>query len=145
VEAVRRPARGGGRAPRYSPEGQAIAATHFEVVSLRPLDTTVPIDVALGEEKARSGRFVIYTWPEGTKLEGESATQFVADGGATYWLAARPGNLPPIGTTVTIRAREVEPSPFVSRPGGPYLWVVAFECGTEPRPCWRAAEYGKVP
>jgi len=110
----------------YAPRGQAIAAQHFRVDKLR-IVTPTPEDslVSVSGELELHGAFKTHTWPAGTKLEGETMTVFAADDGTRYWLHHLPSPAPPLDSRVTVRAHQVEPSPFAARAGGRYLWVAA--------------------
>lgn len=112
----------------YQPEGQAIGAIHFRVRELRVVDPT-PEDqlIIIRGKREFSGQFTTHTWPAGTKLEGEKSTVFVSDAGTQYWMETYLDPAPPMDERVTIEALEVEPSNFVARPGGPYLWVVDID------------------
>lgn len=109
----------------YTPRGQAIMAAHFRVEELRVVEPG-PDDalVSISAERELTGTFTGYTWPEGTKLGGETMTVFRTEDGAQYWLHHVPEAVPALDVPMRIKAREVEPSPFVARPGGPYLWVI---------------------
>jgi hypothetical protein len=113
------------RGHSFAPRGQAISAAHFRVEQLEVIDPS-PDDrlVSIAAERELTGAFTIYTWPEGAKLEGETTTVFRTDDGAQYWLSGVPDPAPALHRPVRITAREVEPSPFMARPGGPYLWVI---------------------
>ncbi|MBI3184461.1 MAG: NRDE family protein [Myxococcales bacterium] len=109
----------------YTPEGQALAGTHFRVrtMELLGVDPSAPL-VRIGPEERLRGRFEEMTWEEGTKLAGEKTPVFIAEGGKSYFLVRLPEKAPPLGSAVTVLCHEVEPSPFASRPGGPHLWIL---------------------
>ena len=110
----------------YTPRGQAIQAEHYRVKSMKVRKPTVEDSlISISGEVELTGTFTVYTWPKGTKLEGEKNTIFRTTSGETYWLSQRPEPMPKLDQAVKIKARVVEPSPFVARPGGPYLWVVS--------------------
>lgn len=109
----------------YQPQGQAISASHFRVHSLELLDPTPDDPIwKVGKEEEVSGSFTTHTWPEKTKLAGETATIFRSDAGEDFWLHDSSAVSIELDKPVTIDARRVEPSNFVARPGGAYLWVV---------------------
>jgi hypothetical protein len=112
----------------YAPKGQAIAAAHFRVEELRVIDPG-PDDalVSITGERELRGSFALVTWPEGTKLAGETRKVFHSDHGVAYELHRLPDSAPTLDRGVRITARVVEPSPFVARPGGPWLWVIHVE------------------
>lgn len=109
----------------YTPRGQAIMADHFRVEQMIVVEPTVddPL-IMITDEHELEGKFTYYEWPKKTKLAGSKALVFEGTTGKRYWLAERPEPPPPVDEHVTIKARIVEPSNFVARPGGTYLWVV---------------------
>jgi hypothetical protein len=112
------------RGETYVPRGQAINATHFRVEWLavaRDDDKTQEL-VVVNVERAYSGSFEEFAWPAGSKLSGEKTTVFSSEG-KQYFLANRPETIT-LGKAVEVRAREVVPSPYVARPGGPFLWIL---------------------
>lgn len=112
----------------YSPEGQAISADHFRVHSLELLDPTPDDDLwMVSKQESFTGAFVTQTWPKQSKLGGETATIFRSDEGEDFWLHDATAITIELDKSVTIKARRVEPSNFVARPGGPYLWVLESE------------------
>ena len=112
----------------YMPRGQAIMADHFRVKQMTVVEPTVddPL-IMITDERELEGKFTFYEWPKKTKLSGSKALVFEGTTGRRYWLTERPRPDPPIDEPVKIKARIVEPSNFVARPGGPYLWVVEVE------------------
>jgi hypothetical protein len=108
----------------WLPEGQAVLAKHFRVRSMVPIgkDPSAPL-VRIGARRTVRGRFEMKTFPKDTKLEGESMRVFVDEAGTTHYLAHLPSGPPPMGVPVTLDAHDVEPSPYIQRVGGPYLWV----------------------
>jgi len=118
VDAVGRP---------YVPRGQAIMADHFRLEEMEVVDPT-PEDplIKITSERELDGKFIEVDWPKRSKLGGTKAWMFEAKDGTRYWLSDRPEKLPH-DEPVTITARIVEPSNFVARPGGPYLWVIEVE------------------
>lgn len=116
------------RGEPYVPRGQAIMADHFRVHELHIVEPTVDdalISVHAAEDL--TGTFTQYSWPKQTKLAGTKATVFVSDDGTQFWLSQKPDPMPQLDTPVRITARRVEPSNFIARPGGPYLWVISAE------------------
>jgi hypothetical protein len=108
----------------YAPEGQALVAKHFRVRSMELVTKDAGASlVRVGPRQRVKGQFGDMTWPAGTKLAGETMRVFVTEGGKSYFLARVPETTPAPGVTITVDAHEVEPSPFVTRPGGPYLWI----------------------
>jgi len=112
----------------YAPEGQALIGTHFRVRSMQIVgkDEEAPL-VRIGERRRFRGRFGAKTWPAGTKLEGTTMRTFVDDADRSYFIAHVTEKDLPIDVPVTLDAHEVEPSPYIARPGGPYLWIRSFE------------------
>lgn len=108
----------------YQPQGQSIGADHLRVERLRIETPEMEHElVEVREAVELAGTFTTYTWPKKTKLEGETATVFRSEEGDTYWLAAPVEDPPALDAPCTVSGRIVEPSPFVARPGGPYLWI----------------------
>ena len=105
---------------------------HLRVIRMKPLATEPAspddywIDEEVGGEEKITGQFEKYTWPEGTKLAGETRVRFVDDDGALFWLA-HGGDKVEMGKAVTLTAHRVEPSRHIARVGGPYLWIVDIE------------------
>ena len=120
------------RGQLWSPPGQAILATHFRVEELRPTEPRVESPRELGAERELRGRFALHAWLAGTKLEGHSSPLFIEEDGTQHLLVAVPESLPEPGAPVLVRARPVELSPFVSRPEGPFLWIIAFRQDESP-------------
>ncbi len=110
----------------YEPKDQALVAKHFRVRSMLVVgkDATDAPLVRVGEQRHLLGLFSEITYPPRTKLAGEKETVFVDAGGANYHLAHMPEGRPALGARAAVEAYEVEPSPFVARVGGRYLWVL---------------------
>lgn len=110
---------------RYEPAGQALVMPHLRVETVRVVKPT-PEDaiVEIGRERTFRGRFAVYTWPEHTKLAGESSTRFFDDDGKSYPLANTPAPQAAVGGAVEVRGRLVTPSSFSAHEGGPFLWVL---------------------
>ena len=109
----------------YQPRGQAIGADHFRVEEMRVVKpTTADPLVMITNERELEGEFTRYEWPKKAKLEGTTTLVFEASDGQRYFLSEVPDPEPPVDERLKIKGRIVEPSPFVARPGGPYLWVV---------------------
>lgn len=107
----------------YEPPGQALLKRHLRVSLLKvskPSTDTSLVEIR-GEEEL-TGQFKEIAFPKGTKLEGEVWVRFVDDGGTEFFLAHGDGK-PLLGKHVTVTGFRVEPSPYIARPGGPYLWV----------------------
>lgn len=113
----------GVRGAIYQPRGQAIRATHFRVdwLAIAGDDNSTDL-VEVKEERIYQGQFEEFSWPAGTKLEGEKTPVFSSNG-QQYFLANRVERMP-FGQKLAVRAREVVPSSHVARPGGPFLWVL---------------------
>jgi hypothetical protein len=109
----------------YAPKGQAISAAHFRVEELQVIDPG-PDDalVSITAERELLGSFALATWPEGSKLAGDTRKVFHSDHGVAYELHRLPDSAPTLDQRVRITARVVEPSRFAARPGGPWLWVL---------------------
>lgn len=117
---------------RYDPQGQAIAADHFRVESMEIVEPTMDDEIiSVSGKRELAGRFASYRWPAKTKLAGETSTVFDADDGTRYWLWDDAGLEPKPGKLARVEARIVEPSNFIARPGGPYLWIVDIEAAGE--------------
>jgi hypothetical protein len=112
---------------RYEPPGQALIMPHLRVTSMKiaKLEGGPELVEVHGEEQL-TGRFEKFTWEPGTKLAGETTVRFVVDGGGGFFIA-HGADAPPLGKPVTVHAYRVEPSPFVARPGGPYLWIMRID------------------
>jgi hypothetical protein len=113
---------------RYTPEGGALIAPHLRVTALEVVsvqgETPVDAPVSLGAEQTIAGRFAHHRWPEGTKLGGsEPWIVFVSHEGTQYWLLGERPYQHLLGKPVRVLARPYEPSHFIARPGGPYLWI----------------------
>lgn len=118
----------------YEPMGRAISGKHIKVKWIKLIDQSneaknAPI-VEVWEEKTYEGELQQSQGPVGSKSEGETLTYFVTKDGTHYWLMNRPEKMP-LRTPTTIRARRVEPSLYVTRHGGQYLWVVDKRTGDE--------------
>ncbi len=115
---------------RYTPQGQAIMAPHYRLRTIELLESQRMRSDALlaraGEEQTLTGVFSEKVGEPGTKLAGEPYTVFTTADGRTYLLANTPDSPRP-GQSQTIRAREVEYSPYVARRSGPTLWVLAID------------------
>ena len=119
----------------YQPRGQAIGAAHFRVEHLRVADldfqnaTKADMEMAIIElwaERTYRGRFVVEVIPPGSKLSGTSFTWFISEGGERFLKYDQQRSVP-LDKPVVIRARQVEPTPFIARLGGPYLWIVDID------------------
>lgn len=116
------------------PRAQSIGAAHFRVHELSLIDPhqePFADPIGLGPERELDGQFEKYSWPEGTKLAGETVLVFRATAGPRYWLAATPDPTPVPEQPVRVRGRTVTPSPFAARPGGAYLWIRTVSSGGE--------------
>jgi hypothetical protein len=114
----------------YSPEGQAVLATHFRPRLVRVVDPKagpMRLLIEIHEERVLDGRFQFQKFPPGSKLAGESHPVFAAADGREYQLANSVEPTPPHDEPVRIRAREVVFSPYAAHVGGPALWVVSVE------------------
>lgn len=110
----------------YEPRDQALVKPHLQVRTMKIIKPTLePSLVRVDGEEKLSGHFERYTFPEGTKLAGKTMTRFVADRGDAFWIAHGPTE--PLDQPLTLTAHRVEPSPFVTRVGGPYLWITGGE------------------
>ncbi len=111
----------------WSPEGQAVRATHLRIETLRRIDAPEDAElVAVGPERTLPGRFVQSVGEPGTKGEGESYVTFAPTIGGSYLLANQPAALR-FDVEVEITAREAELSRFAARRGGPTLWVLGID------------------
>ncbi len=108
---------------RYSPEGQAIMAPHLRVLALWPADGPgAGIHEWLGPRTKLQGRFVYDTGDPGSKSEGERWLTFQTDSG-TFLTSGEVPDASAIGRQVEVTGRRYEPSRFITRLGGNYLWV----------------------
>ncbi|WP_096330863.1 hypothetical protein [Nannocystis exedens] len=113
----------------YKPPGQTTAMKHLRVTVMKLVEVGAdnllesPSLVEIHGEETLSGRFEMFTYPEGTKLAGEKMLVFVDERGTSYRLA-RVSRTARRGKVVTVTGHRVEPTPFIARPGGPYLWIV---------------------
>jgi len=108
----------------YEPVSHAVPAKHFRVESWQLADPkTASVYVSVGPIVELSGTIAVTKRPAGSKLEGEDAVTFHATDGRTFVVV----NLPPSVTgdaVVTVRAREIEWSPYAAHVGGDPLWIV---------------------
>lgn len=106
----------------FTPNDQALVNPHLHVRSLSVVDPK-PDDelVRMSAEIVIEGRMESRTWPEGTKLAGETSTRFVTKDGREMFLANKVDVSR--GKDLRVRGRMVEPSPFAARPGGDYIWI----------------------
>lgn len=108
------------------PQAQQIMADHFRVTSLELLDPAeepMAEIVWIGPQLTLEGTFATITWPQGTKLAGETMTVFETQAGKRYHLAASVDPMPEPGAPLTVRGRAVRRSPFVAHVGTDHLWV----------------------
>lgn len=113
----------------YAPEGQAIAATHFRVETLRVAEAGRGLGplLAVGPERALVGEFKRRTVSRGAMNEGQQYLTFAAEGGATYLIEGASAEVRE-GVPVRIVARVVEPDwSYTARRGGDYIWVIKVE------------------
>jgi len=108
----------------YAPEGHAIRATHFRVLTLRPVEPKLGLGpyLLIGPEQEFRGEVTSIAAPPGSKLAGSSRTVFKADDGTTYNIAGE--QVPKLGPA-TLHARVLEPDmSHHARTDGPDLWIV---------------------
>ncbi|WP_197041292.1 hypothetical protein [Chondromyces apiculatus] len=117
----------------YEPEGQALVLRHLRVavLTIADLKEDAPY-VEVRSEERLEGKFEPFTYPEGTKLAGERTILFIAAGGERFHVAHMPLKEREerlLGRALTVVGFRVEPSRFIARPGGPYLWIQDIEEG----------------
>ena len=108
----------------YTPRGQSISATHFEVELLR-LITPRPEArlVAVGAKRTLTGSLQRETGMVGSKSEGSSWTVFQTHEGAR-WALYNPSAVGTRTGPMTLIGRMVELSPYSTHRAGPQLWVL---------------------
>jgi hypothetical protein len=118
------------------PRDEALLAPHFRVERMRLVAPRggVPLTEVLGETK-RSGRFITHAFPPGSKLADSPEITFADARGTEYFIEGASVPIPPAGTAVSIRARDVIVEPaYTARPGGPRLWLLAIVSGDDDEP-----------
>ena len=107
----------------YTPEGQAISASHLRVETLVVVGEQAVVDPrGFGPEQTLQGRFERRSGEPGSRSEGATWSVFVVEAGLTYSIL-NPSAVRDDATSV--RARVVERSPFVAHRGSLTLWLVA--------------------
>jgi hypothetical protein len=109
---------------RYSPEGQAINATHFRLESMRVLDPTLgALFVEVGPERTMLGEVHEQVGADGTKSAGSRWHVFASETDGSFELLNTPDDLV-VDRRVGVRARSIVLSPYAAHRGGPMLWVL---------------------
>ena len=109
---------------RHEPAGEAVMAEHFRVHTLRIDPGKMTSLVRVEAERVIEGKLEERTMEPGTKLAGEKYTYFVSADGTAYLPANALNERPPCGKSLKVKARPVELTPFETRLGGPYLWII---------------------
>lgn len=109
----------------YSPQGQAIRATHFRLEHMRVIDPQAKIStfVEVGPERTLTGVMRQDIGAAGTKSEGERWHVFDSETDGRFLLANTPDDIV-LEQRIAVRARSIVYSPFVAHRGGPTLWVL---------------------
>lgn len=108
----------------YTPPGQAITATHFEVSMLTVIDPSPEARlVAVGPEKTLSGTVLTESGSAGSKSEGSSWLVFRSEDGVSRTLY-NPSMLGTLTGSVTLTGRSVELSPYAAHIAGPQLCIL---------------------
>jgi hypothetical protein len=107
---------------KFTPPNQALVNPHVHVRLLTVVDPKPGVEfVRMSGDIVLEGHLESDTWPERTKLAGEKRTRFITKDGRAMFLANEVDAA--IGKDLEVRGRMVEPSPFVARPGGDYVWI----------------------
>ncbi len=111
----------------HHPHGNASFTANFRVHQLRIEKPTAedPLVWIKGEQQLW-GTFERQSGAPGSKSEGETLTMFAAEDGTRFVVYELPDPPPAMGARVLATVHEVEPSPFVARVGGRYVWVAEF-------------------
>jgi hypothetical protein len=117
----------------YMPYGQAMGATHFEVLRMhfaQPSRRSTPL-LAVGPEVVLRGAFDDVAHPPGSKLAGSTDTVFRTAEGKQYWIF---GTIPRREEgSVKIWARTVEWNPaHAAAPDGDRIWIVEVRPADQP-------------
>ncbi len=109
----------------YEPRGQALGATHLRVLSLSAAEGEAQTDPQrVGPELELRGRFTRQSGEAGSKSEGSSWLVLETTGGGTYLIEGKRPEAEEVGPQVVVIGRAVEPSPFKTRLGGRYVWIL---------------------
>jgi hypothetical protein len=112
------------RGRRYTPEGQAIDATHFRLEDMRVIDPSFgTVFIEVGPELTLQGTIRVDIGAAGTKSAGERWHVFDSETQGSFQLANAPDGLV-LDRRIGVRARTMVYSPFVAHRGGPMLWVL---------------------
>ncbi len=102
-----------------------MGATHLRVLSLSAADGEAQTDPQrVGPELELTGRFIRRTGEPGSKSEGSSWLVLETKGGATYLIEGQRPEEGEVGPQVVVSGRAVEPSPYKTRLGGRYVWIL---------------------
>jgi hypothetical protein len=113
------------RGERYTPEGQAINATHFRLAEMRVIDPQARLSlfVEVGPERTLTGVIREEVGAPGTKSEGERWHVLDSESDGRFMLVNTPEGIV-LEQRIAVRARSIVFSPFVAHRGGPALWVL---------------------
>jgi len=112
------------RGRRWTPEGQAIDATHFRLEDMRVVDPSLGATfVEVGPERTLHGKIRVDIGAAGTKSEGERWHVLDSETEGSFMLANTPDDLV-LDARIGVRARNIVHSPFVAHRGGPMVWVL---------------------
>ncbi|AKT41257.1 hypothetical protein [Chondromyces crocatus] len=112
----------------YEPSDQSLAFPHLSTEKMT-LGAGVKDAhyVEIHGEQRIEGRFERHTLPEGSKLAGMKVLRFVDTQDQPFLVARSPLGDDQmqqlVGRPVMLTAFRVEPSRFIARLGGPYLWI----------------------
>ena len=110
----------------YVPQGQAIQAPHFRIHRLTVTDPNATGHyISAGPETERSGTLTLARGEPGSKMANETWWVF-RTGGMQYQLL-NPGRWTLTQGEVTLRAHDVQRSPFSAHMSGPSLWVTTLK------------------
>jgi hypothetical protein len=109
----------------YTPQGQAIDATHFRLADMRVIDPQRKLStfVEVGPERTLTGVMREDVGAAGTKSEGERWRVFDSENDGRFLIANTPDDVV-LEQRIAVRARSIVYSPYVAHRDGPTLWVL---------------------
>lgn len=105
----------------YQPEGRSIAGEHMRVLELSLASGEQSTVTGFSRRMKLRGSFRKTTGAKGTKREGETFIELVADG-RTFEVFGYQADLP-LEEPLEIEARAVSLSPTSAHAGGPFVYV----------------------